>query len=343
MAEEIVQLRVEELQPNPLQPRGVITPDSLSELIDSIKKHGVLQPLTVAHTPAGYQIIAGERRWRAAKLAGLEEIPVNIVDTTPQGMLEMAIVENVQRTDLNPVDRAKSFDRLISEFSLTNSEIAARISKSPAFVSNSLRLLELPDALKDGLISNVISEGHARALAAIPDTQAMIEAYKMILKEGGSVRRAEALARIFKNKLGKSTALEDSSKAKIVDELIAEMANSLQTSLGKNTSVKMRRSRIETAIQIVLKGTPEETETQLEKIYRSLSKEDSSSVNSPVSDPQDTSSDGGRSEAKVSSEVGSATQEQPVKPSEYSNPFEPLTTEDTTPKIPTTPPEFPDY
>ena len=253
----VIRLPINNLQPNPLQPRGVITPDSLSELVDSIKKHGVLQPLTVAHTPAGYQIIAGERRWRASKIAGLEEIPVNIVDTTPQGMLEMAIVENVQRTDLNPVDRAKSFDRLISEFGLTNSEIAARISKSPAFVSNSLRLLELPDALKDGLISNVISEGHARALAAIPNTQAMIEAYKMILKEGGSVRRAEALARIFKNKLDKSTTVEDPSRAKIIDELIAEMANSLQTSLGKNTSVKMRRSRIETAIQIVLKGTPE--------------------------------------------------------------------------------------
>ena len=194
-----IKLPINNLQPNPLQPRGVITPDSLSELVDSIKKHGVLQPLTIAHTPAGYQIIAGERRWRASKLAGLTEVPVNIVETSPQGMLEMAIVENVQRTDLNPIDRGKSFDRLISEFNLSNSEIAARISKSPAFVSNSLRLLDLPDALKDGLISGVIAEGHARALAAIPDTQAMIEAYKMILKEGGSVRRAEALARIFKN------------------------------------------------------------------------------------------------------------------------------------------------
>ena len=153
----VIRLPITNLQPNPLQPRGVITPDSLSELVDSIKKHGVLQPLTVAHTPAGHQIIAGERRWRASKIAGLTEVPVNIVKTTPQGMLEMAIVENVQRTDLNPVDRAKSFDRLISEFGLSNSEIAGRVSKSPAFVSNSLRLLELPDALKDGLISNVIS------------------------------------------------------------------------------------------------------------------------------------------------------------------------------------------
>jgi ParB family transcriptional regulator, chromosome partitioning protein len=326
----VIRLPINNLQPNPLQPRGVITPDSLSELVDSIKKHGVLQPLTVAHTPAGYQIIAGERRWRASKIAGLEEIPVNIVDTTPQGMLEMAIVENVQRTDLNPVDRAKSFDRLISEFGLTNSEIAARISKSPAFVSNSLRLLELPDALKDGLISNVISEGHARALAAIPNTQAMIEAYKMILKEGGSVRRAEALARIFKNKLDKSTTVEDPSRAKIIDELIAEMANSLQTSLGKNTSVKMRRSRIETAIQIVLKGTPEETETQLKKIYQSLS-------NNGNSRAEGSQLSAVRSVAKDSSEPSAP------KP-EYSNPFEPLTTEDDAPKTTDAAAvEFPDY
>lgn len=303
-----IALPIGNLQPNPLQPRGVITPESLAELVDSVKKHGVLQPLTVAHTPAGYQIIAGERRWRAAKLAGLAEVPVNIIQTTPQGMLEMAIVENVQRTDLNPVDRAKSFDRLISEFGLSNSEIAARISKSPAFVSNSLRLLELPDALKDGLISGVITEGHARALAAVPETQAMIEAYKIILKEGGSVRRAEALARIFKNKLEKPNAVQFEPKAKILNELIDKMATSIQNSLGENTSVKMRRSRVETAIHIVIKGTPKETESQLDKIYNSL-------LNQVVPEPEP-----------------SAT------PSpEYSNPFEPLP-EDTPQNQ-----EFPDY
>jgi len=353
MTEEgIIRLPITNLQPNPLQPRGVITPDSLSELVDSIKKHGILQPLTVAHTPAGYQIIAGERRWRASKLAGLTEIPVNLVKTTPQGMLEMAIVENVQRTDLNSIDRAKSFDRLISEFRLSNSEIAARISKSPAFVSNSLRLLELPDALKDGLISNVISEGHARALAAIPDTQAMIEAYKMILKEGGSVRRAEALARIFKSKLEKPSKAQDQGKAKIINELIAEMAKSLQTSLGKNTSVKMRRSRVETAIQIVLKGTPEETENQLEKIYKSLSSSDSKkeaesvkeeatkkttpSTIDPLPEPVKDEP------VKVEPVKEEPVKEEPVKAPEYSNPFEPLISDDT-PKAPVESAEFPDY
>ncbi|MBI4153592.1 ParB/RepB/Spo0J family partition protein, partial [Candidatus Woesebacteria bacterium] len=200
MAEEVIQIDIIELQQNPLQPRGAITPESLVDLVDSIREHGVLEPLVVAKTPAGYQIIAGERRWRAAKLAGMTHVPAIIRETSPKGMLEMALVENVQRVDLNPLDRAKGFERLMSEFGLTTSEVAVRIGKSVAYVSNSIRLLTLPDALKDGLLSGLISEGHARALAAIDDQQLMVEAYKIILRESGSVRRAEELARRMKTK-----------------------------------------------------------------------------------------------------------------------------------------------
>jgi ParB family chromosome partitioning protein len=131
MADKATTLPIDHLQPNPLQPRGVITPASLTDLVDSIKIHGIIEPLVVAHTPAGYQIIAGERRWRASRIAGLTEVPVLIKETSPQGMLEMAIVENVQRSDLNVIDRAKSFERLMSEFNLANQEIATRIGKSP--------------------------------------------------------------------------------------------------------------------------------------------------------------------------------------------------------------------
>lgn len=270
------------LQPNPLQPRGVITPESLSELVDSIKTHGIIQPLVVAHTPAGYQIIAGERRWRASRLVGLKEVPVRIIETSPQGMLEMAIVENVQRSDLNPIDRANSFERLLKEFNMANTDICVRIGKSPAYVSNTLRLLELPDALKDGLISGVITEGHARALAAIPDTQMMIEAYKVILREGGSVRRAEELARRFKKTMHKAKP-SDGFNTKTVNESIDFMASEIQSSIGENAQVKMRRSRIETAIHIVLKGNPEETEKQIQKI-RNLLVEKEADNNSYVSD-----------------------------------------------------------
>ena len=198
MAEEVVQIDVNELQPNPLQPRGSITPESLVDLVDSIKEHGILEPLVIAKTPAGFQIIAGERRWRAGKLAGFTHIPAIIRETTPRGMLEMALVENVQRVDLNALDRAQGFERLANEFSLSTSEIAVRIGKSVSYVSNSIRLLTLPDALKDGLLSGLIAEGHARALAAIDDTDLMVEAYKIILREAGSVRRAEELARRMK-------------------------------------------------------------------------------------------------------------------------------------------------
>jgi len=272
MSEDKINLPIDHLEPNPLQPRGVITPASLADLVESIKAHGVIQPLIVAHTPAGYQIIAGERRWRAAKLAGLTEVPAVIKETTPQGMLEMAIVENVQRTDLNPVDRAKSFERLLIEFNLNSAEVARRIGKSPSYISNSLRLLELPDALKDGLISNVISEGHARALAGIPSVAKMIEGYKMILKEGGSVRRAEEIARHFKKELESGGKGSKKEKATVNEDGIAKIIDGLQSFLGKNSKVKIRRSRVATSINITLRGNPEATEEQIQAIYAALDK-----------------------------------------------------------------------
>ncbi|KKT98876.1 MAG: Chromosome partitioning protein ParB [Candidatus Collierbacteria bacterium GW2011_GWC2_45_15] len=329
---QISLLPIDQLQPNPLQPRGVITPESLSELIDSIKTHGIIQPLVVAHTPAGFQIIAGERRWRASRLVGLKEVPVRLIETTPQGMLEMAIVENVQRTDLNPVDRANSFERLIQEFRLSNSDICSRIGKSPAYVSNTLRLLELPDALKDGLISGVITEGHARALAAIPDKQAMIEAYKIILREGASVRRAEELARRFKKTMHKSKAI-DGFDTKTVNESIDNMADELQKSIGENAHVKMRRSRIETAIHIVLKGNPEETESQIQKIYDSLVGHEPA--------PEKTPENIEPLELEKSPPIESAETE-----TTYTNPFEPIVDQAQNigqESVPTDPDNFQDY
>jgi len=279
MAEEIVQLPVNELNPNPLQPRGAITPESLVDLVDSIREHGVLEPLVVAKTPAGYQIIAGERRWRASKLAGLTYVPCIIRETTPKGMLEMALVENVQRVDLNPIDRAKGFERLMNEFGLTTSEVAIKIGKSVSYVSNTIRLLSLPDALKDGLLSGLISEGHARALAGIEDSELMIEAYKIILRESGSVRRAEELARRMKHQSGqKPKPSVVQSALRIISEEIDKMQEDMTQSLKKlekenmenTTQVKLSRSRRETRVYFIFKGTPEETEERLQKIYKSI-------------------------------------------------------------------------
>ena len=279
MEEQIHELEIDLLQPNPLQPRGLITPESLSELAESIRAHGILEPIVVAKTPAGYQIIAGERRWRAAKLAGLTHVPAIIRETSPKGMLEMALVENVQRIDLNPLDRAKGFERLQTEFGLSTSEIATRIGKSVAYVSNSLRLLTLPDALKDGLLSGLISEGHARALAAIDDTNLMVEAYKIILRESGSVRRAEELARRMKAKSKQSMRRVGirQDQLRVVSEEIDKMQEDMETALmpqnaedGKTTSVKLVRSRRETRVTFIFKGGLEETEGRLQKIYNSL-------------------------------------------------------------------------
>jgi len=281
MAEEIIQIDVVQLQANPLQPRGSITPESLVDLVDSIKEHGILEPLVVAKTPAGFQIIAGERRWRASKLAGLTHVPSIIRETTPKGMLEMALVENVQRVDLNALDRGKGFERLQNEFGLTTSEIAVRIGKSVAYVSNSLRLLGLPDALKDGLLSGLITEGHARALAAIDDQNLMVEAYKIILRESGSVRRAEELARRMKAKSGQKAKVGTrKDQLRIVSEELDKMQEKMQEAFSdkkdeetNNTSkVKLIRSRRETKITFTFKGSLEDTEKRLQKVFKAVTK-----------------------------------------------------------------------
>lgn len=269
-----VELDISQLQANPLQPRGVITPESITDLVESIREHGVLEPLVVAHTPAGYQIIVGERRWRAAKLAGLEKVPCMVKETTPQGMLEMAIVENVQREDLNAIDRAKAFERLVEEFALSKSDVARRVSKSAPYVSNTLKLLQLPDAIKDGLISNLITEGHARALQGIHDVRLMIEAYKLVLKESASVRRAEEIARRMKIAAGQKTQLPKSTKAReskfIIDEKVDQFEDEMREVLGKKSRISLRRSLRQTKLYITLIGGPEETEGQLREIHQAI-------------------------------------------------------------------------
>lgn len=263
---DIHELDLDLIQPNPLQPRGTILPNSVADLVDSIKEHGILEPLVIAHTPAGYQIIAGERRWRASKIIGLTRVPVVIKETTPKGMLEMAIVENVQRTDLNPVERGKAFLRLMHEFGLGNADIAKRVAKSPAYVSNTLKLLELPDALKDGLIGGLITEGHARALSSIDDTRLMIEAYKLVLKEGASVRRAEEIARRLKKDFATKPHEQGGRPSFILSDETTLMQKKLASALGHLSTVKMTRSKRETKIMIRLKGTPAETDVVLGKI-----------------------------------------------------------------------------
>ena len=261
-------IAINQLQTNPFQPREKVKEGQLDELIRSIKIYGVLEPLVVAETPAGYQIIAGERRWQAAKLAGLKEVPVHVKKTTPQGMLEMALVENVQRVDLNPIERAQAFQRLTREFNLPNSDLADRIGKSPAFVSNTIKLLELPDAITDGLVSGKITEGHARALASIENEEIAVECYKIVIKEKASVRRAEELARRFKEQLQKRSKISPKNQVIQEDERIYHWEKEMNTFFNSPTKLKLSRSKNQTRITITLKGSPEATENDLEKIIK---------------------------------------------------------------------------
>ena len=252
--QQVLHLDIELVQPNPLQPRGLISPESLRELSNSIKEHGIIEPLVVAKTPAGYQIIAGERRWRASRLAGLTTVPVVIRETTTKGMLEMAIVENVQREDLNPIERAQAFQRLIEEFGLPLMEIAKRIAKSESYVSNTMRLLALPDAIKDGLISGAITEGHARAIAGLGDTKLMVEAYKTILSESASVRRAEDLARRLK-------AQYDQKPTQRVERIHSDELDGMAKDIAQavNGMVKITQSKVEARVIFVIRGNLETT------------------------------------------------------------------------------------
>lgn len=262
------EIDVDMLQPNPLQPRGLITPDSLIELVDSIRENGVLEPLVVAKTPAGYQIIAGERRWRAAKIAGLIKVPVIIKETSPQGMLEMAIIENVQRVDLNPLERAQAFRRLIDEFGLSTGEIATKIGKSAPYVSNTLRLLSLPDALKDALASAATTEGHARALASLENPHLIVEAYKIILAKNLSVRGAEELTRKMKAREN-IPPKQQQPQLRLQNEELERYEQELTDRLtgdGVRIAVKISQSRVESKLHLVAKGSVQDSSAVIKRV-----------------------------------------------------------------------------
>jgi len=190
----VAEAPVEAITPNPRQPRATIDRVALQELADSIREHGLIQPLIVTQSANGYQLIAGERRWRAAQLAGLTTVPVIIKEAAPQQMLELALVENLQRADLNPLEEAAAFRQLMDEFRLTQEKVAERVGRSRAAVANAVRLLKLPEPVKARLADGTISEGHARALQALDDA-AMLKALATVTRNNLSVRQTEELVR----------------------------------------------------------------------------------------------------------------------------------------------------
>lgn len=194
-----IMMKINDVEPNREQPRKNFEEDALLELADSIKQFGVLQPLIVQKKKDYYEIIAGERRWRAAKLAGVKEIPVIIKEYTDQEILEISLIENIQRENLNPIEEAMAFKKLLTEFHLKQDEVAERVSKSRTAVTNSMRLLKLSDKVQQMIIDDMISTGHARALLAIDDPEQQYMLANRIFDEKLSVRETEKLVKEIKN------------------------------------------------------------------------------------------------------------------------------------------------
>jgi ParB family transcriptional regulator, chromosome partitioning protein len=233
----VMLVSVDQVLPNPRQPRSMMHPEELQDLTASIREHGVLQPLIV--TPGDMQgrfiLIAGERRLQAARLAGLASVPVLVRQATDQQRLELAIIENVQRSDLSPLEQAEAYRQLAEDFGLSHEEIAARVGKSRVAVTNTLRLLKLPDPVKNALIEGRVSEGHARALLALPSSEAQTSALRTLIAHELNVRQTEELVR-------KLTGEKPSRKSKPtpVPEM-AELEERLRTSLGTKVSLRSGR------------------------------------------------------------------------------------------------------
>lgn len=238
-------VKVTAIEPNRDQPRKDFNEEAMGELAESMKQYGVLQPLLVQKKGDYYEIIAGERRWRAAKLAGLKEVPVVIREYTKQQSMEIALIENVQREDLNPIEEAKAYQRLIQEFELKQEEIAARVGKNRVTITNSMRLLKLDDRVQDMLIQNMITGGHARALLAVEDGQVQFNLAQKIAAESLSVREIEKIVKsLSKKKEPKEKKTEDESLALIFRDLEERMKSAMGTKVSINRKDK-NKGRVE--------------------------------------------------------------------------------------------------
>ncbi len=230
-AETIVKITM--IEPNREQPRKNFDEDALQELAESIKQFGLLQPILVQDRKTYYEIIAGERRWRAAKLAGLKEVPVIIRNYTDQEIVEISLIENIQREDLNPIEEAQAYKRLLTEFNLKQDEVAERVSKSRAAVTNSMRLLKLCDEVQQMIIDDMISTGHARALITIEDPEQQYMIAQKVFDEKLSVRDVEKLVKnLNKPEKVKKTVLEDERLAVIYQSLEEKLRQALGTKVA---------------------------------------------------------------------------------------------------------------
>ena len=230
-AEGAVSLPLQKIEPNPLQPRKTFDPDELASLAESIRMHGIIQPLTVRKLPSGfYQIIAGERRWRASRAAGLKEVPVRILEADDKLAMELALVENLQREDLNPMEEAAGYKKLMDDYGLTQEQVASRVQKSRPAVTNALRLLSLGETLQKKVSSGKLSAGHARALLPLKTETLREKAAAEVESRGLSVRQTETLVASL---LRQAEQPEKEEKKPPVVDYVREAEKALSDALGR--------------------------------------------------------------------------------------------------------------
>ena len=240
---------ISEIHPNPNQPRTHFNETELEELSESIRAHGVLQPLLVRKDDNGYEIIAGERRYQASKIAGLEEVPVVIKDVDDQEMLQLALIENLQRSDLNPIEEAKGYRQLIKASGMTQEALSKAVSKSRSTITNSLRLLDLPQRVQDLLFEGKLTAGHARAILAVPFEEQRIKLAEKVVSEGLSVRATENLAPLF------SVGETPKTPRPVTPQSFKKAARVLRQVF--NTNVKVKATRGKNKIEIEFKDEEE--------------------------------------------------------------------------------------
>ena len=240
---------ISEIHPNPNQPRTHFNETELEELSESIRAHGVLQPLLVRKDDSGYEIIAGERRYQASKIAGLEEVPVVIKDVDDQEMLQLALIENLQRSDLNPIEEAKGYRQLIKASGMTQEALSKAVSKSRSTITNSLRLLDLPQRVQNLLFEGKLTAGHARAILAVPFEEQRIKLAEKVVAEGLSVRATENLAPLF------SVGETPKAPRPVTPQSFKKAARVLRQVF--NTNVKVKATRGKNKIEIEFKDEEE--------------------------------------------------------------------------------------
>ena len=232
----ILMLKLDLVQPNKEQPRKTFDEEKINELAESIKNYGVLQPLLVQKNDSFYEIIAGERRWRAAKAAVLKEVPAVLKEYSKQEAMEISLIENVQRADLNPIEEALGYRQLIDEFGLTQEEIAVRVAKSRTAITNTMRLLKLDEQIQNMLVQGVITSGHARALLSLEDTQMQLKAAKEILDKKLSVRETERLVkRLQKEASGEKK--EEKKKDETLALIYQDLEDRMKSVMGTKVSI----------------------------------------------------------------------------------------------------------